>query len=48
MCIIDTKSDDNYFIVLKDDKEFMRISKKTNTVETVTKFIGAENIKKII
>lgn len=48
MYIIDTKKDDNYFIILKDNKEYMRIGKKTNTLETVKKFIGSSNIKEII
>lgn len=48
MFIIDTKQNENYFIILKDNKEFMRIGKKTNTLETVKKFIGLENIKEII
>ena len=48
MFIIDTKSNENYFIILKDNKEYMRIGKKTNTLETVKKFIGSENIKEII
>lgn len=48
MYIIDTKQNENYFIILKDNKEFMRIGKKTNTLETVKKFIGSSNIKEII
>lgn len=48
MYTIDTKSNTDYFIILKDGKEFMRVGKKTNTLETITNFIGAQNIKEII
>ena len=48
MYIIDTKQNENYFIILKDNKEYMRIGKKTNTLETVKKFIGSKNIKEVI
>lgn len=48
MYTIDTKTNADYFIILKDGKEFIRIGKKTNTLETIKKFIGSENIKEII
>ena len=49
MYIIDAKSDKDYFIVLYEDgKQFIKISKRGNTLETVKKFIGIINIKEII
>lgn len=49
MYIIDAKSDKDHFIVLYEDgKQFVKISKRGNTLETVKKFIGIINIKEII
>lgn len=47
--IIDTKSNDKYFVILKEDgTEFVKISKKCNTLESVKRFIGVMNIKEVI
>lgn len=49
MYIIDAKSDKDYFVVLYEDgNQFVKISKRGNTLETVKKFIGIINIKEII
>lgn len=47
--IIDTKSDEKHFIILKEDgKQFCLISKKGNSLEDVKRFIGTMNIKDVI
>lgn len=47
--IIDTKSDDKHFIILKEDgKQFCLIAKKGNSLEDVKRFIGTMNIKEVI
>ena len=47
--IIDTKSDEKHFVILKEDgKEFCKISKSANSLETVKRFIGTMNIKEIL
>lgn len=47
MYIIDATSDSKYFIIYKDDKQLMKISKMANSLEIVEQFIGLENIKEI-
>ena len=47
--IIDTKSDEKHFIILKEDgKQFCLIAKKGNSLEDVKRFIGTMNIKGVI
>ena len=47
--IIDTKINDKLFVILKEDgKEFCKMSKSANSLETVKRFIGTMNIKEII
>lgn len=47
--IIDTKSNDKHFIVLKENgNEFCKISKIDNTLDDVKRFIGTMNIKEVI
>ena len=49
MYTIDAKSDDNYFIVIREsDKKTFIIAKKGNDLEAVKKLIGLINIKEII
>lgn len=46
--IIDTKSNDNYFVILKEDgSQFVTISKKCNTLESVKRLIGVLHIKEV-
>ena len=49
MYTIDTKSDEKYFIVLKEDgTEFCKVAKSCNTLDQVKKLIGLVNIKEVI
>lgn len=41
---IDATSNKDYYIILKDGKEFARV-KKTNDLETVKKHFGIEVVK---
>ena len=47
--IIDTKSDEKHYVVLKEDgKQFCLIAKSNNTLDDVKRFIGTMNIKEVI
>lgn len=47
--IIDTKTNDKLFVILKEDgKEFCKMSKSANSLEDIKRFIGTMNIKEII
>ena len=47
--IIDTKSDEKHYVILKEDgKQFCLITKKGNTLDDVKRFIGTMNIKEVI
>lgn len=47
--IIDAKTDEKHFIILKEDgKQFCLISKNGNTLEDVKRFIGTMNIKEVV
>ena len=47
--IIDTKSDEKHYVVLKEDgKQFCFIAKSNNTLDDVKRFIGTMNIKEVI
>lgn len=49
MYTIDTKCNDNYFVIRKENgEEFFKVSKKGNTLEQVKKLIGLINIKEVI
>lgn len=43
MFTIDTTSNKDYYIILKDGKEFARV-KKTNDLEVVKKHFGIEEV----
>lgn len=38
MFSIDAKSNDKYFIILRDNKEFVRVSKAVNTLDQVKSY----------
>jgi hypothetical protein len=44
---IDAVNNDKYFIVLDDNKEVCKISKAVNTLESVIKLVGQDNIKEV-
>ena len=47
--IIDTKSDEKHYVILKEDgKQFCLISKNGNSLDDVKRFIGTMNIKEVI
>ena len=47
--IIDTKSDEKHYVVLKEDgTQFCLIAKSNNTLDDVKRFIGTMNIKEVI
>jgi hypothetical protein len=50
MYIINTILNESYFIIIESatQNEFIRISKKVNTLEKVIAFLGHENISRII
>lgn len=49
MYIIDAKTNKDYFVIrYEDGKELVKISKHSNTLEDVKKFVGLMNIKEII
>jgi len=48
MYTIDSKSDDNYFIVTDPLGKSIKISKSCNDLEDVKKLVGLINIKEII
>lgn len=45
--IIDTKSDENYFVVIDARNQRLNISKRGNTLEGVVAYLGKENIKEV-
>lgn len=46
--IIDTIGNNEYFIITKSEKEVFKINKAVNTLESVIKLVGKENIKEVI
>ena len=47
--IIDTKSDEKHFIILKEDgKQFCLIAKNGNTLDNVKRFNSTMKIKEVI
>ena len=46
--VIDTKADNDYFIVINPQGFKIKISKRSNTLDAVKKLIGLINIKEII
>ena len=47
--IIDTKSDEKHYVILKEDgTQFCLITKSNNTLDDVKRFIGTMNIKEVI
>lgn len=46
---IDTISNKDFFIIIKDDgKEFLKVSKKRNTLNDIKRLVGEINIKQIL
>ena len=46
MFSIDIKTDPNYYIIKKDGKEYCRVSKRSNDLETVKKHFSIEVVEK--
>lgn len=47
--IIDTKSDEKHYVILKEDgKVVCLIAKKGNTLDDVKRFIGTMHVKEVI
>lgn len=49
MYIIDTKSNDKYFIIKNENnEELFKIAKSCNTLESVKRMVGVLHIKEVI
>ena len=42
---IDANSNKDYYIILKDGKEFVRVKKANNKLEDVKKYFGIEELE---
>ena len=47
MFSIDTTSNEKYYIILKDGKEFCKVSKAVNTLDAVKQYFNINIVKEV-